>query len=69
MNLFFQRYEISLIGGGTQKLAVKLAWEAVATPQVLEHLNWEGRKRKDRDPKTGVKDFGITKQILGQFCF
>ena len=68
--LGFQRREISLIGGGTQKVTVKSAWEAIATPNVLEHLNWEGPKRKDRDPKIGVKDFAITKSIYSSvFCF
>ena len=45
---------------------MKLAWEAVATPHVLKELNWEGRLRKDRkEKKTGVKDWAITQQILG----
>jgi hypothetical protein len=61
----FQRHEINLIGGGTQKIAVKLAWEAIATPNVLAHLNWEGRKRKDREFKTGVKDFVIAPVVAG----
>jgi hypothetical protein len=55
-----------MIGGKFGKAAVKLAWELVAEPPVLQYLNWEGRDRRDRPKKkTGIRNFMITKAILG----
>ena len=55
-----------MIGGKLGRKAVKWAWELVAEPPVFQFLNWEGRVRRDRPkPKTGIRNFMITKAILG----
>ena len=52
------------------KRAVKLAWELVADPPILQFFNWEGRLRTDRPiKKTGIRKLQITTAILGNIFF
>jgi len=53
------------VGGDDEKNAVERAWEKIGIPSVLAQVNWEGRKRKDREQKTGVARTKFLEVLLG----
>ncbi len=53
------------VGGDDEKNAVERAWEKIGNPSVLAQVNWEGRKRKDREQKTGVARTKFLEVLLG----